>query len=48
MNLRNVRIGLGISQTCLAKLLGCTQHRISELETGKGWSEANQATPGGV
>ncbi len=36
MNLREVRIGLGISQTCLSRLLGCTQHRISELETGKG------------
>ncbi len=33
---KDCRIGLGVSQACLARLMGCRQSQISALETGRG------------
>ena len=33
---KDCRIGLGVSQTGMAQLMGCLQSQVSALETGRG------------
>ncbi len=32
---KDFRVGLGVSKACLARLMGCRQSQISDLENGR-------------